>query len=173
MRQRRPRVSIPGANLRFANTVAELVNVSQTGALIRLGFKPRLGGEWPLSLDLPTRRQVWVNGRVVRCQQEPAGRDAAPRASDFLLGLAFVQPSETAQALLDQLCGHSTPTPLDTDSTARRRPSRLRRFSLSLQRQCPECDSAAVTKEADHRYSCERCGREFIGFHLGLIRISL
>lgn len=173
MRQRPPRVTIPGANLRFANTAAELVNVSQTGALIRLAFKPRVGGEWPLSLDLPTRRQVWLNGRVVRCQQDPSGRGPAPQASDYLLGLAFVQPSETAQEVLVQLCGVSTTKPLDTDSTPRRRPSRLRRFCLSLQRQCPECSSTAVTKEAGHHYRCKQCGCDFTGFHLGLVRIAL
>ena len=71
MRPRPPRIAVTGAHMRFANTVADVVNVSPTGALIRLGFKPRLGGEWPLVLDLPAAGQVWLNGRVVRCQQKP------------------------------------------------------------------------------------------------------
>ncbi len=177
MRQRPARISVPGANLRFANTAAELVNVSQTGALVRLVFKPRLGGEWPLVLDLPARGQVWLNGRVVRCQPDPSRLGVAPHPTEYLLGLAFVEPSEAAQTLLDQLCGTSTPRRLGADSKLRRLPDaarrRLRRFSLSLHRHCPECASTTVRKEADRRYLCEQCGCEFAGFHLGRIRISL
>lgn len=177
MRQRPPRISVPGANLRFANTSAELLNVSQTGALVRLTFKPRLGGEWPLALDLPSRGQVWLNGRVVRCQPDPSRPGVAPSPTEYLLGLAFVEPSDAAQALLDQLCGTSTPRRVGADSILRRLPGaagrRLRRFTLSLHRHCPECGSTAVRKEADRRYLCEQCGYEFAGFHLGRIRVSL
>src|ERR1700675_4232387 len=98
MHQRPPRVAVDGAHMRFANTVADVVNVSRTGALVRLGFKPRLGGEWPMVLDLPAAGQVWLNGRVVRCQEDPSGRGAPLPSSEYLLGLAFVQPSEGAQA---------------------------------------------------------------------------
>ena len=164
---------MPGASLLFANTMAELVNVSPTGALIRLGFKPRLGGDWPLSIDVPARGQVWLNGRVVRCERDVVRRGPAARDGDgYLLGLTFVQPSDGAQALLDQLCGASTPS--HGSAPPRRRASmRLRRVALSLRRQCPECRSTTVTKQAGHHYSCDTCGSDFTGFHLGRIRISL
>src|ERR1700693_686779 len=103
MHQRPPSVAVDGAHMRFANTVADVVNVSPTGALVRLGFKPRLGGEWPLVLDLPASGQGWLNGRVVRCQQDPSGRGTMPRSNEYLLGLAFVRPSEGAQDVLDHL----------------------------------------------------------------------
>ena len=177
MRQRPPRIAVNDAHMRFANTVADVVNVSPTGALVRLRFKPRLGGEWPLVLDLPTVGHVWLNGRVVRCHQDPSGRGSAQRSNDYLLGLAFVQPSEGAQAVLDHLCGASTPTPLDADRVARRRPrtpvGSLRRLSISRHRRCPECRSIDVIKEANQRYACEQCGCEFAGFNLGLFRVSL
>jgi hypothetical protein len=160
----------------FANTVAELVNVSPSGALIRLGFKPRLGGEWPLAIALPARGQIWLNGRVVRCELDSVKTGASARGTEYLLGLAFVQPSEQAQALLDQLCGGSTVRMPITDAPRRRRlskPHRLRRLALTLRRTCPECRSTTVTKQTGHRYSCDQCGSDFAGFHLGLLRISL
>jgi len=176
MRPRPPRIAVTGAHMRFANTLADVVNVSPTGALIRLGFKPRLGGEWPLVLDLPAAGQVWLNGRVVRCQQKPSGRTALARSNEYLLGLAFVQPSEGAQVVLAQLCGAPTP-PLAADAAGHRRSrtpvDSLRRLSVSRHRQCPECRSVDVIKEARHRYACEQCGCEFSGFNLGLIRVSL
>ena len=51
-RARSPRVAVPGASIQFANTIAELVNLSPSGALIRMNFELRKGGEWPLVLDL-------------------------------------------------------------------------------------------------------------------------
>ena len=173
VRERQPRIAVPGANLHFANNAAELVNVSVTGALIRLGFRPRIGGEWPLAIDLPRWGQVWLNGRVVRYQLEPV-KDSPP-AANHSLGLAFVQPSERARTLLAHLCGASSVAAPESDLSRHRqtRHSRLRRFSVSLERQCPECGSTAVTKETDHRYSCDQCGSDFAGFHLGAIRISI
>lgn len=120
MRQRPPRIAVSGAHMRFASTVADVVNVSPTGALVRLRFKPRLGGEWPLVLDLPTAGHLWLNGRVVGCHQDSSGRGTLPRSTEYLLGLAFIQPSEGAQAVLDHLCG--APTPLDAGRVARRWP---------------------------------------------------
>jgi hypothetical protein len=159
----------------FANTAAELVNVSPTGALIRLGFKPRLGGEWPLAIALPARGQIWLNGRVVRCELDAVKNGASAHGTEYLLALAFVEPSEQAQALLDRLCGGSTVRPTADAAPRRRlsRPHRLRRLALTLQRTCPECRSTMVTKQTGHRYSCDQCGSDFAGFHLGLLRVSL
>ena len=153
MRPRPSRVAVPGANLRFANTSAELLNVSPTGALIRLGFKPRVGGEWPMAIDLPARGQVWVNGRVVRCELGSVKPDVTRAGTGYLLGLAFVQPSERAQVILDQICGAATPTAIADVARRTNRVRRLRRLSLSLRRQCPECHSTAISKETGHRYS--------------------
>src|ERR1051325_7499578 len=103
-RTRAPRVAIPGASIQFANTVADLLNISPTGALIRMSFELRKGGEWPLVLELPSsgpfdlaqgREQVWLHGRVVRCRRH----DGA-----FILALSFVSPTAEAQAFLSGLC---------------------------------------------------------------------
>ena len=168
-RPRPPRVAIAGARLQFANTVAELVNMSPSGALIRMGFELRKGGEWPLVLELPEAGQIWLSGRVVRCRRE---------GTAFLLALSFVSPEAQAQAILDRLC--STPSPA---KEKRQHPlpwmlptlsfERLMRIRVSASRQCPECHSADVTKERRHGYSCSQCGCRFSGYRIGGIRISL
>jgi hypothetical protein len=168
-RSRSPRVAVPGAHLQFANTVAELINVSPSGALIRMNFELRRGGEWPLVLELPRTGQLWLHGRVVRCRRH----DGA-----FILALSFVAPNAEAQAVLDELC--SAPAPA---REKRPRPlpwrlptlsfERLMRLHLSTNRQCPECHSSDVSKERRHTYSCFQCGCRFSGYRIGKIRISL
>jgi hypothetical protein len=170
-RPRPPRVAVNGARLQFANTVAELVNMSPSGALIRMGFELRKGGEWPLVLELPEEGQVWLNGRVVRCR---------PEGTSFLLALTFVSPSSSTQAVLNGICSTSLPAPA---REKRPRPlpwrlptlslERLLRIRVSPNRQCPECHSADLTKERRHSYSCFQCGCRFSGFRLGRVRISL
>ena len=92
-RSRSPRVVVAGARLQFADTVAELLNLSPTGALIRMNFELRRGGEWPLVLEAPQSGQVWLHGRVVRCRRH----DGA-----FVLALSFESPNADAQAVLDR-----------------------------------------------------------------------
>ena len=169
-RSRPPRVAVPGAHLTFANTVAELLNLSPSGALIRINFELRRGGEWPLVLDLPRTGQVWLHGRVVRCRRH----DGA-----FVLALSFVEPNAEAQAVLNDLCNspsgkehekrlHPLPWRLPTLSL-----ERLTRLHLSPSRQCPECHSPDVAKERRHSYSCFQCGCRFSGYRIGKMRISL
>jgi hypothetical protein len=180
MRSRSPRVAVPGARIQFANTVAELINISPTGALIRMNFELRKGGEWPLVLEVPssspfistqTPRQVWLHGRVVRCTRH----DAA-----YILALSFVSPNEETLAVLTELC--SAPVPVETNEK-RPRPlpwglptfsfERLLRAHWSPKRECPECHSRDVSKERRHSYSCYQCGCRFNGFRIGRLRISL
>ena len=169
---RSPRVAVPGARLQFANTVAELINLSPTGALIRMNFELRKGGEWPLVLDLPKLGQVWLQGRVVRCRRDEGA---------FSLALSFVAPSAEATDMLNDVCR----TPAETGVPKEKRPhplpwrlptfsiERLLRMRWSHDRQCPECHSGDVTKERSHGYSCFQCGCRFNGFRLGRMRISL
>jgi len=180
-RVRSPRVTIPGASIQFANTVAELLNISPTGALIRMSFELRKGGEWPLVLELPSnashshslrgREQVWLHGRVVRCRRH----DGA-----FLLALTFVAPNAEAQAVLSQMCSAPPPGP-PKEKRPRPLPWHLPRFSFERllrihwapTRECPECHSGDVSKEHTHSYSCFQCGCRFTGFRVGRLRISL
>src|SRR5205814_10014000 len=94
-RTRSPRVDVPGARLQFANTVADLLNLSPTGALIRMTFELRKGGEWPLVLDLPESGQVWLHGRVVRCRRHEGACS---------LAVSFVAPPAGRTARLNDLC---------------------------------------------------------------------
>jgi hypothetical protein len=171
-RNRSPRIAVPGARIQFANTVAELLNLSPSGALIRMNFELRKGGEWPLVLELPRSEQVWLHGRVVRCRRY----DGA-----FILALSFVSPNAEAQAVLHELC--STPAPAAPVREKRPRPlpwtlptfsfERVLRAHWSPARECPECHSGDVSKERSHSYSCFQCGCRFNGYRVGNIRISL
>jgi hypothetical protein len=166
---RPPRVAIDGARLQFANALGELINISPTGALIRVPFELRQGGEWPLLIELPDARLLRLNGRVVRCRRD---------GISYLLALAFVSPAAEAHSLLNDIC--STPLP----ATEKRsyplpwRPpplslERLLRIRVASERQCPECHCPDVTKEQGRHYSCDQCGRRFSGFRIGGRRISL
>lgn len=48
----------------------------------------------------------------------------------------------------------------------------LRRPVISLASRCPRCKSEAVFRERRHRYLCERCGRRFVGYRLGRVRLA-
>jgi hypothetical protein len=169
-RKRSLRVAVPGARIQFANTVAELLDLSPSGALIRMNFELRKGGEWPLVLDLPESGQVWLHGRVVRCRRH----DGA-----FVLALSFVSPTAEVQAVLNDLC--STAAPPAKEKRPRPLPWRLPTFSFervlrahwSPTRRCPECHSGDVLKERSHSYACFQCGCRFNGYRIGRLRISL
>lgn len=112
-RHPRPRRVAPiGARVQLAHTVADVVDVSQTGVLIRVSDELRPGSEWPLVLELPSAVPVQVTGRVVRCEPVavslPAG---AVLEGHYQLALTFVDPSTEAEAVLDQVCGTSVEPP--------------------------------------------------------------
>src|SRR5450631_405267 len=89
------RATVHGARLLVANAVAELVNISRTGALVRLGVELQAGGEWPLVLELPSHGSMWLNAKIVRCLPEGTPpRRAERKTVRFLLGLAFVNPTQ-------------------------------------------------------------------------------
>ena len=127
--------------------------MSRTGALVRGSYRHAPGDEWPVLLELG-RKPLLVHARVVRC--EPVATDGH-RA--FALGLAFVNPSAEAVALLDRVC-QQVPPP------------RKRWFSISLVRRCPQCRSRAVAKEANRQYLCTACLYRFRGFRAGFIRFA-
>jgi len=151
---RSERIEIPGAFAELARTHARVVNVSRTGALVRGSHRHAPGDEWPVLLELG-RTPLLVRARVVRCEPLAAsgGRGA------FALGLAFVDPSAEAVALLERVC-RQAPRP------------RTRWLSISLVRRCPQCRSRAVAKEANRQYLCTACLHRFRGFRAGFIRFA-
>ena len=104
-RPRPRRLDMPGVRVQFGHTVADLVNLSRTGASIRTNSTLRQGSEWPLALMLPAA-PVRLTGRVVRCVPVdvslPGG--AALRGR-YALTITFVNPSTEAQAVLEEVCG--------------------------------------------------------------------
>jgi hypothetical protein len=171
-RSRARRLVVSGARVRFANTRADLINLSPTGALIRIGFELRRGGEWPLSLETADGRQVWLQGRVVRCRRDEGA---------FVLALSFVSPGAEELAVLRDLCSAPEAGAEPVERRPRPLPWRLPAFSVerllrarwSPRRQCPECHGEDVAKEGRHSYSCLKCGCSFSGFRIGRIRVSL
>jgi hypothetical protein len=151
---RSERVAVPGAFVELARAYAEIVNVSRTGVLVRGLQRHALGDEWPMRLELG-RAPLVVLARVVRC--EPVAVSSGRRG--YALGLAFVNPSAEAVALLDRLCHDVEQQP-------------KKWFSISLARRCPHCRSRAVAREANRQYLCTACLHRFRGFRLGFIRFA-
>ena len=77
----------------------------------------------------------------------------------YTLGLAFVNPSAEAVALLDRICQDVQPQP-------------KKWFSVSLARRCPHCRSRAVAREASRQYLCTACLHRFRGFRVAFIRFA-
>lgn len=110
-RPRPRRVALLGARVQLANTIADLVDVSRIGVLIRASYELRAGSEWPLVLELPAAAPVRVTGRVERC--EPADvslPDGAVVQKKYLLAFTFVDLSPEAAAVLAQVCGTAAET---------------------------------------------------------------
>jgi hypothetical protein len=104
-RPRPRRLDLPDVRVQFGHTVANLVDLSRTGASIRAHSTLRPGSEWPLALEISTP-PVRLIGRVVRCVPVdlslPGG--AAFRGR-YALAITFVNPSAEAQAVLEEVCG--------------------------------------------------------------------
>ena len=68
-RQRPRRVALLGARVQLAQTLTDVVDVSETGVRIRVSYELRTGSEWPWPrvLELPSVAPVQVIGPVVRC----------------------------------------------------------------------------------------------------------
>ena len=152
------RIPVAGARAQLASTLADVVNVSLTGALIRTSSQQRLGAEWPLILEL-SDRPIRLTARIVRCELEEMPR--RDRRRQYALGVAFVNLSSEAQAVLDQVC-----------SRTRQATAPLRRLYVSLVRRCPKCRSRSVLKETKRFYHCTECRHEFTGIRIGVLRFA-
>jgi DNA-directed RNA polymerase subunit RPC12/RpoP len=152
------RIPVAGARAQLASTLADVVNVSLTGALIRTSSQQRLGAEWPLILEL-SDRPIRLTARIVRCElAEMPRRD---RRRQYALGVAFVNLSSEAQAVLEQVC-----------SRTRQAMAPLRRLYVSLVRRCPKCRSRSVLKDTKRSYRCTECRHEFTGIRIGVLRFA-
>ena len=152
------RTTIAGAHAQFTSIVVDVVNLSPTGALVRTAHRQPPGAQGPLVLDVGDT-SVQLTARVVRC--EPVAGLLSTSMGQFLLALAFVNPSAEAQARLAQVC-----------RAARRSEDHVRRLHVSLARLCPACQSRDVARESPRQYSCCQCGRVFTGFRVGFLRFA-
>ena len=159
--QRSPRVAVSGRQARIANTVASLVNISRTGALITAPKALPKGTSVPVTLDLPLGA-VSITARVVRAE------NAAPILSDgvlrrqFGIALSFDNPSAEAQSILEKICRNGT----------RHVGVRIGPIHFSGARYCPRCFSRAVMRGRRRRYECDACHHRFYGIRIGYVRIA-
>lgn len=159
MANSRPRrTTLSGARAQFTNIDAEVVNVSSTGALVRVAFRQAPGAHGPLTLEVQGT-PLDLTARVVRC--EPVAGPLSTSTGKFALALTFVDPPAGVVARLDEVCraGH-------------RSEKEERRLRVSLVRRCPKCHSRDVAKEGKRSYSCGQCGQVFTGFRIGFLRFS-
>lgn len=95
------RVHVPGARVRLANHMADLVRLSVTGALIHAGEELPVGSTWQLVLEIPSET-IRVTGRVVSC--EPTGAVSPDGAAPpYAIAFAFVGPSAGARRALQRV----------------------------------------------------------------------
>jgi hypothetical protein len=148
---------ISGGRAQFADVVADVVNVSTSGALIRAPQRQPPGSQAPLLLEI-NGTPLRLNARVVRCEQ--VAGPLITSTGKYALALTFVDPSPDAVTLLEDLC------------QTRRGEFESRRLQVSLERRCPKCRSRDVAKEGPRSYSCCQCGQVFTGFRIGFLRFS-
>jgi hypothetical protein len=149
---------VAGARARLADTFADVVNLSRTGALIRMPLHQRPGAQWPLILEL-SNTPVELIARVVRCETASLTRQGARR--QYMLGLAFVDPTPAVSAVLDRICKTQNATE-----------GKRRRIYISFVRRCPHCKSRAVSKDSKRTYCCSDCGDVFTGIRIGVVRFA-
>jgi ribosomal protein S27AE len=159
MRTQRPRrTTIADARAQFATHAADVINVSNTGALVKLSQPHAVGSLGPLQIAVGGAPLDTI-ARVVRC--EPVAGPLTTSTGRFLLALTFVNPSEAAVARIDELC-----------RTGRRAEADERRLRVTLTRRCPKCGSRDVAKDGKRSYSCGQCGRVFAGFRVAFLRFA-
>jgi CheY-like chemotaxis protein len=97
---------VAGIRARVTTATGDVLNVSATGALVRLLREITVGTHGPIVLD-PEARRIEVSGRVVRCERttiELAGGAILKQAS-YTVGIVFTQASGAAMQGIAQLCG--------------------------------------------------------------------
>ncbi len=107
---RATRVSIPGARVHVAHTVAALDTLSVTGTRILAAEGLPVGSTWPIKLELE-RETIRLDGRVVRCEA-PQSSVASPGALPaYTVALAFVETARTRRVLRRVCDGPSVTIP--------------------------------------------------------------
>ena len=149
--------------MRVGRAVADVVNVSRSGVLVRAACELDAASEWPVILEFNSVL-VRVAARVVR--KEDAVRSRA--ADRCLVALTFIRPSPSVQGVLKDVCGVNRDEAASPDDRASVRWPRL-----SFDRRCPNCDSLSIEKRKSRHYECLECGRLFVGIRIANLRIAI
>ena len=169
------RVILDGTRVHVGHSVADLINVSLTGALVKAPREFAPQGDCIIVLKIKAVI-LRMTARVVR--STPADVPSA-----FFTALAFVKLSPSTRTVLRGLCGPH----VDSGTEARqahswkqnpivpRVPRRvgLYRLSISWIRCCPRCRGRGILKDKAYHYVCMDCRRAFIGFRLGRFRVAI
>lgn len=100
------RVPTPGIRVRLNGVHGDLLNVSATGALVRLRRELPVGTDCSVSIDVNDRR-IDLSGRVIRCERMgitlPGG--AVMKQTAYAIGVMFMHMSAAAMQEIAKLCG--------------------------------------------------------------------
>jgi len=97
MRSRKIRVPAAGVKVRLGSGQGDLLNVSLSGALIRLDQELPVGSTWPLHMC-----SAKVECRIVRCAKEPA-LSGAPGPQQWMVAVVYGNLSTEATKLVREL----------------------------------------------------------------------
>ena len=97
---------VDGSNIeaRLGSEIGHVVNVSATGALLRVNAEFRVGRSCPLFINVPGS-PVSLIVRIVRTERMTPDEDAM--ASAHQVGVMFTEFSSTARQAIAKLCGAS------------------------------------------------------------------
>jgi PilZ domain-containing protein len=96
------RVATDDIEARLGSAVGHMVNVSATGALLRMNAPFLVGRSCPLFINLPAS-PVSLNVQVVRTERLTTADTAAD--VEQLVGVRFTEFSSSAKHALAKLCG--------------------------------------------------------------------
>lgn len=107
-RFRAVRVATAPIELRFAGVFGRLVNISASGALVRIDQSLSLGCEWPLRLNLESGA-VELRARVVRSKPVPVQlAGAAWQREEYVLAVKFTDLPPQGKEAIAELCRSAT-----------------------------------------------------------------
>ena len=88
----------------MGSAFGRLVNVSATGALVRVSAPFQLGRTCPLLLNIP-ESPVALTVRVVRAVPESASTARPGHNASYLVGVRFTEFPSSAKHAIGKLCG--------------------------------------------------------------------
>ena len=102
---RSARVATAPLQVHIAGSPGRLVNVSASGALVRVQQRPSLDGDQPMQIDVDPE-PVEVRVRVVRSHGVSVPLpESAWQHQDYAVAVAFEELTPTAKRALEKLCG--------------------------------------------------------------------